>query len=152
MKPSVLVSLSLIIAGSLYLGMVGVQSSAQGCPACPVSSSSPAISNTGTVKESSEATFNRDVLEAKQPVLVDFYATWCGPCKRMAPVMEALSKSYGRKIAVVRVDVDKNPGLSAQYGIQSIPAIKLFKNGTVIDETVGVTSVAELRGKLDRAL
>lgn len=152
MKPSVLIAVSLIAAGSLWSGMAGKHSSVLGCPSCPVSDSSAGARNTGTVTESSEATFKSDVLAAKQPVLVDFYATWCGPCKKMAPVVESVSKSYGGKIAVVKVNVDKNPRLSAEYGIQSIPAIKLFKNGKVVDGTVGVTSVAELRDKIDRAM
>lgn len=154
MKPSVLIAVSLITAGSLSSGMAGNHLSAMGCPSCPESDSSPGCRNkiTGTVKESSDARFKTDVLSAKQPVLVDFYATWCGPCKKMAPVVESVSKSYGGKIAVVKVNVDKNPELSALYGIQSIPAIKLFKNGKVVDESTGVTSVAELRGKIQRVM
>lgn len=153
MKRSVLIALSLIAAGSLWSGMTVKHQSVLACPSCPTSkASSSAGKDMQTVKESSEATFKSDVLAAKQPVLVDFYATWCGPCKKMAPIVETVSKSYGSKIAVVKVNVDNNPRLSTKYGIQSIPAIKLFKNGKVVDETVGVTSVAELRDKIDRAM
>ncbi|MBI4533713.1 MAG: thioredoxin [Candidatus Melainabacteria bacterium] len=152
MKPSVLILASLITAGSLGSGIADKQSSVLGCPSCPDSDLSAGSTNTSAIKESSEATFKSDVLTAKQPVLVDFYASWCGPCKRMAPIVENVSKSYGGKIVVVKVNVDKNPKLSAQYDIQSIPALKLFKNGKVVGEAVGVTSLAELRDKIDRAI
>lgn len=152
MKLSTSFTLSIVAAGALSLNTVGIQSPAYSCPACPVSSSSLHTDQTIKVKESSQATFAKDVLESKQLVLVDFYATWCGPCKRMAPIVETLSKAYGGKISVIKVDVDKNPQLANQYEIISIPAIRLFKSGQVIDGTIGVTSLAELREKVDKAL
>lgn len=148
MKPTILLASSLIAAACLWAGIKDKQQVAFGYPSEPAFTANRQVD---AVQEASEATFKRNVLKAKKPVLVDFYATWCGPCRRMAPVIESVSKSYSGKIAVIKVDVDKNPRLAAEYDIQSIPTIKLFKNGKVIDEAVGVTSVAELHDKIDRA-
>lgn len=149
MKTYTIASIStLIIAG---LAMTAVLA----CPLCPVKDSSQksgSINQEHSVKESSDATFKQDVMSATKPVLVDFYASWCGPCKKMGPVVENLSKEYGDKLAVLKVNVDKNPNLSDEYSIQSIPAIKLFKNGKIVDEALGLTPASELRSKIDKAL
>jgi len=104
------------------------------------------------VSHTSASTFNRDVLSASKPVLVDFYASWCGPCKQLAPVVETVSKSYSKKMAFYKVDVDKNPELAQQYGVSSIPSIKIFKNGSLINSSVGSLSESELRTRIEQAL
>lgn len=142
MKRSILTLLSLITASSLSLSAaVGIASAQQ-------SSSQPATQ----VKHLTESSFRTDVLAAKQPVLVDFYAPWCGACKSMDPVLEGLSKSYNGKVAVAKVNIDDNPDLAGKYGVSSIPSIKLFKNGRVVAETLGAVPEARLREKIDRAL
>src|SRR3990167_6923152 len=128
MRPSRKLALSISAIGCLTLSAVSSPTSAQGCPKSLTSTSNTnhAVKNNARVKHLSDTTFKNEVLDAKQPVLVDFYASWCGPCKMMAPAIENLSKTYGEKIAVYKVDVDENPNLSNAYQIQSIPAIKLF--------------------------
>jgi thioredoxin 1 len=131
MSRSALAILSLLVAGSLFTA------SARG---------------EGTVPETSEATFQKDVLKAKGPVLVDFYATWCPPCKALAPVVDGLSEKYAGKVAFYRIDVDKNRALAGKYHIEAIPNCKIFKHGKLVDETVGLVTADELSGKLDKAL
>jgi thioredoxin 1 len=104
------------------------------------------------VTETSEAKFSQDVLKASQPVFVDFYATWCGPCKILSPTVEELSKQYKGKVTFFKVDVDKNKKLAARFKIQAIPTCKIFKNGKFVDGTVGLVSAEELKGKIDKVL
>jgi thioredoxin 1 len=101
------------------------------------------------VPESSDATFSKDVLEAQKPVVVDFFATWCGPCKEMAPVVDDLSKTYDGKASFLKVDVDKNPQLAEKYKISGIPSIMIFKNGQVVDSSIGLVPSQVLSGKID---
>lgn len=111
-----------------------------------------ASSSSEHVRETSDATFGQDVLNAGQPVFVDFYATWCGPCQFMTPVVDELSKQYQGKVRFFRVDIDKNPGLAEKYQIQSIPALKIFDSGKIVDDALGVTEEAVLREKIDRVI
>jgi thioredoxin 1 len=83
------------------------------------------------------ATFKKEVLESTVPVVVDFWAAWCGPCRMVAPEVEALAKEYGTNIKVVKVDVDANPAVAAQYGIRGIPTIGLFEAGDLTKQVVG---------------
>lgn len=106
----------------------------------------------GYVRDISAATFTKDVLHSEQPVFVDFYATWCGPCQLMAPVVEELASEYKNKIRFVRVDIDNNPSLADRYQIQSIPSLVIFSNGKIVDSALGVTEEAVLRDKLDRVI
>ena len=99
----------------------------------------------------SAAHFPRDVLNSSQPVLVDFWAPWCSPCRLLAPTIEELAIEFGGQATVGKVNVDDNPQLAAQYGIRSIPTVLLFKEGQVVDQTVGVVPKQVLAEKL-RAL
>ena len=98
--------------------------------------------------------FDQVVLQAKNPVLVDFFAVWCGPCKTLTPILDELSRDFDGKIKFVKADIDAgdNKDLAAKYGIMSVPTLMLFKNGEVKDTMVGVTSKSKLKQKLDEAL
>jgi len=85
----------------------------------------------------SDADFDREVVQSDLPVLVDFWAIWCGPCKMVEPSVEAIAQEYAGKLKVVKMDVDKNPAVPTRYGIRSIPTLLLFKNGQVVDQIVG---------------
>ncbi|HNA74966.1 MAG TPA: thioredoxin [Candidatus Obscuribacter sp.] len=103
------------------------------------------------VKHSNSQSFKADVLETKEPVLVDFYASWCGPCRAMAPILEELAGEYSGKVTVCKVDVDENQELAAKYEIRGIPALKVFKNGKIVNEVTGMISKSELAAILDSA-
>ncbi len=91
------------------------------------------------IKQSTDKDFQQDVLEASRetPVVVDFWATWCGPCRAMAPHLDALAGQYDGKLSIVKVDVDNNQKVAVTYGIQSLPTLLVFKNGEVVDKMVG---------------
>jgi thioredoxin 1 len=98
----------------------------------------------------SEGEFDRVVLRSKQPVLVDFSASWCGPCRQMEPVLEELASELAGKVKVVQVDVDQAQGLSRKYGVSAIPCFIVFKNGTAVARQVGATSKQHLQTMLQR--
>jgi len=93
--------------------------------------------------------FEQDVLNSDVPVLVDFWATWCGPCLAMAPVIDALAEKYDGKAKVVKLDVDENRDIAGKYQIRSIPTLMVFKGGEVVEKVIGGTSMAKLEGMLD---
>ena len=113
---------------------------------------SPVFAQGEIVKTSSDQTFARDVLKSGKPVLVDFYADWCGPCKRLSPVVEALAKKYDGKVVFFKLNVDSCPKTSEVYSVQAIPALKIFRNGKVVAETIGEVAEAEIDAKLAGAL
>lgn len=100
----------------------------------------------------SDSSFAQDVLQAEGPVLVDFWAEWCGPCKMIAPVLEELAGEYGEKLKVCKMDVDANPDTAPKYGIRGIPTLILFNNGDVAGTKVGALSKAQLSAFIDSAI
>jgi len=87
--------------------------------------------------ELTDANFQKEVLESEKPVLVDFWAVWCGPCKAIAPIVEDIAKEYDGKLKVGKMDVDTNPDISMRFGIRSIPTLLVFKGGKVVDQVIG---------------
>jgi thioredoxin 1 len=89
------------------------------------------------IVHSGDAAFEQDVLSSEQPVLVDFWAEWCGPCRAIAPHLETLADRYAGKAKIVKIDIDSNPQTPSKYGIRGIPTLLVFKNGQVVDQIVG---------------
>jgi thioredoxin 1 len=104
----------------------------------------------GNVLEFTDGNFSREVLESKQPVLVDFWAPWCGPCRMVAPTVEQIASDYAGKVRVGKVNTDENPQVAASHNISSIPTLLLFKDGKVVDKTIGVTPKQHLAAMLDK--
>lgn len=102
----------------------------------------------GKALEITEANFN-EIVNGDKPVLIDFWASWCGPCLMLAPTIEELAGEYEEKAIIGKVDVDANPNLAAQFGIRSIPTLLIFKGGEVVDKQVGVVPKTVLAQKLD---
>jgi thioredoxin 1 len=104
------------------------------------------------IKNVSDAAFEADVLKSSKPVLVDYWAAWCGPCKMIAPILEEIAKEYGDKITIAKLNVDENPETAAKFGIRGIPTLMLFKDGQVAQTKVGAMSKSQLTAFLDSAI
>ena len=100
----------------------------------------------------SDATFQSEVIESDVPVLVDFWADWCGPCKMVAPVVKDLAGEYDGRVKIAKMDVDTNPQTPMQYGVRSIPTLLIFKGGAPVDQVVGAVPKSVLKGRLEAAV
>ncbi len=94
-------------------------------------------------------TFDKDVVQSPEPVLVDFWAPWCGPCRMLSPVIEEISKEYTGKVRVAKINTDEHPNAASRYKISAIPTLLFFKGGKVVEQLVGVHSKAEIKKTLD---
>lgn len=102
------------------------------------------------IVELSDESFDRDVLKSEQPVMVDFWAAWCGPCKALAPIVEEVANAYNGKIKVAKMDVDKNVATPQRYGIRGIPTLLIFKDGKVQEQIVGYVPKETIQKALDK--
>jgi thioredoxin 1 len=94
--------------------------------------------------------FSKEVLQSPQPVLVDFWAEWCGPCKMLSPILDELAQEYDGRVRIGKVNIDEHQDLAAQFGIRSIPTLLLFQQGQVADQIVGLRSKRDLKASFDR--
>ena len=99
-----------------------------------------------------DASFESDVIQSTEPVVVDFWAEWCGPCKMIGPSLEELAKDYAGKVKIVKLNVDENPGVAGKLGIRSIPTLMLFKDGKVASQKVGTAPKGELAKWINAAI
>ena len=104
------------------------------------------------IVHTNDNTFETDVLQSEKPVLLDFWAEWCGPCKMIAPLLDEVATEYAEKLSIVKLNVDENPNTPQKFGIRSIPTLMLFKDGAVQDQKLGAMSKSQLTEFLDRHL
>ncbi|MBN2698051.1 MAG: thioredoxin [Bacteroidales bacterium] len=102
--------------------------------------------------EATDSNFNDMVLNSDKPVIVDFWAEWCGPCRMVGPIVEEVGRDYDGKVVVAKLDVDSNPGVTSRYGIRNIPTILFFKNGAVVDKQIGAVPKSVIVNKLEPLL
>ncbi|MEH1893564.1 thioredoxin [Nostoc sp. UHCC 0926] len=105
-----------------------------------------------TAAQVTDSSFKQEVLDSEVPVLVDFWAPWCGPCRMVAPVVDEISEQYKGQIKVVKVNTDENPNVASQYGIRSIPTLMIFKGGQKVDMVVGAVPKTTLASTLEKYL
>jgi thioredoxin 1 len=105
-----------------------------------------------SIKHISDASFEQDVLRSDLPVLVDYWAEWCGPCKMIAPILDEVSRDYGDRVQIAKLNVDENQATAARYGVRGIPTLMLFRNGAMIASSVGALSKSQLTLFLDSHL
>lgn len=94
----------------------------------------------------------QEIISQNKPVLVDFYADWCGPCQMMAPVLQEVAQEFGDQVSIIKIDVDKNQPIAQRFGVRSIPNLILFKNGEIKENRAGVLTKRELRQMVERAI
>jgi thioredoxin 1 len=103
-------------------------------------------------REVSDATFQKEVIQSQRPVLVDFWAPWCGPCRMVAPIVEELAEEYDGKVEFVKLNTDDNPATASQFGIRSIPTLLVFKGGQPVGQIVGFRPKQDLKKRLDAVI
>ena len=106
----------------------------------------------GNIIEVTDSSFEQEVLQSDLPVLVDFWAPWCGPCRAIAPVVEELSTDYGPKLKVVKCNVDDNPKVPGKYGIRAIPTLIIFKGGNVSEQITGAVAKSQITAAINKAV
>lgn len=106
----------------------------------------------GKVSPVTDQDFQKEVLDSDRPTLVDFWATWCGPCRAISPVVEELATTYGDKVNFRKVDIDQNPNTPTQYGIKGVPTLILFKGGQAVDQVVGAVPKDQIEKLIQKAI
>ena len=104
------------------------------------------------IKSTTDSTFKASVLAGVKPAIVDFWATWCAPCRALAPIIEEIANQYVGKLDVYKLDIDSNPETPARYGVRGIPTVILFKNGEVVDQVVGAVPKSEIERLVKKAI
>jgi|SRR4030043_1744996 len=110
------------------------------------------MANESDLLHVNDKNFTAEVLGSDLPVLVDFWATWCGPCRSISPIIEELAKEFSGRIRVTKLNVDENPATPGQYGVRGIPTLILFKDGKILDQIVGSVPKARLKAMIEKAL
>ncbi len=104
------------------------------------------------VVEADDTSFETEVVQADRPVLVDFSATWCGPCKKLEPLVHEIAAEYDGRLKVVKVDIDKAPGIAAKFAVMSVPTLVLFRDGQVMDQLTGLVAKRVIADRVDKVL
>jgi thioredoxin 1 len=102
------------------------------------------------VQSTNDNDFTKDVLESEMPVLVDFWAPWCGPCNVLAPTLVTIAHEFGDRLKVIKVNVDENPATPSKYAVRGIPALMVFKSGELVDKSIGAVTVSQLKSFIEK--